>query len=77
MGIEEIFSWRTVKYLIGITGFCVISGEDPDHNERKRNRFLYRFCTADSAFEPFLSLSAFRRFNNLHALNTPAQCDPD
>jgi hypothetical protein len=59
MGIEEIFSWRTVNHLIGITDFCGNFWEDPDHNERKRNRFLYRFCTADSAFEPFLVFLLF------------------
>ena len=37
----------------------LISGKDPDHNEPKRNGFLYRFCTADPAFEPFLLFRLF------------------
>ena len=41
------------KIKIEIIGFCVNFWGRSRLNQRKRNRFLYRFCTADSAFEPF------------------------
>jgi hypothetical protein len=63
--------------LLGITGFCVNFWARSDHNQCKRNKPFAPFLYRRPGIWAFLGLSAFRRINNLHALNTPAQFDPD
>jgi hypothetical protein len=75
---RKFSNWSTIKsFELRINGFCVNNWQGPINGNARD--FLYRFCTADSAFgeKAFFALSAFWRINNLHALNTPAQFDPD
>ena len=45
--------------LIGMTVFVLISRQGPITSNANATSFLYRFCTADPAFEPFLLFLLF------------------